>query len=111
MQEKVFNYRKIFLDFAREADSMKRLWWVLLLLVIFSKDCLAMTFSQPIELGRIYFPLAGVKSASIKIENATYIGSKSDGTFQGDVGYSYDRLTKFGSAENDIYVHHKSRYG
>jgi len=54
-----------------------------------------MMFSQPTKIGRIYFPL-GDTDMKITIENATYKGSKSNGTFSGDVGYPYDRLSKFG---------------
>ena len=81
------------------------------MIFIISSNAMAMTFSQPIKIGRIYFPLAGVKNSTIIIENATYKASKSEGSFKGDVGYSYDRLTKFGNVGSDIYIHHNSRYG
>lgn len=69
-----------------------------------------MQFSQPVQIGRMYYAVAAANQ-DVQIYDATYKASKSNGTFKGDIGYSYDRLTKFGNNDNSIYVHHKTRYG
>lgn len=85
---------------------MKKVVILIALILIMSSNCVAMTFSQPMQIGKIMYPPNG----DMVIENATYTSSKPTGKFQNLVTYPYNTVIKFSNEENSIYVHHKSGY-
>lgn len=65
----------------------------------------AMTFSQPVQIGKIFYAPTG-----IQVENATYASNKPIDKVKNLVIYPSDTLLKFGDSENAIFVHHRSGY-
>ena len=73
---------------------------VLLAMFFVVGDCLAMTFSEPVEIGNIFH----TPSTGIVIRKADYISGNSKGIFQGEK--TYGKFTaRWGNESDGIYCH------
>lgn len=85
---------------------MKKFFGVFFLLMIFSSNCFAMTFSQPVEIGKV----GGLPTGGFWINGATYNNGTSYKNGQFDKEWKtklYEKGTAvFGSGRNPLYVHY-----
>lgn len=84
---------------------MKKFFGVLLLLMIFSANCLAMTFSQPVQVGKIiYANMGGYIFEQVSENNGVMKTDKR--SIQRKI---YDHgLARFGEGRDALYLHYDS---
>ena len=82
---------------------MKKLYCGLLMWIIFSADCFAMTFSQPVKIGEVILPPMGF----FDLKGYSY----HDGTLCKEKGYErlklYEKgIARFGEGKDALYFHY-----
>ena len=88
--------------------AFKKFWVMVIFAVMFllSENVSAMTFSQPVKIGKIIYP----PSADMVIEDSTYTSNPPSGKFQNQNTYAYNTIAGFSNGEDSIYVHHMPKH-
>ena len=85
----------------REVIVMKKFLGLLVMLMMIASNCLAMTFSQPVEIGSIFV----TPSSGIVIRGSSYNSGAKWKVFQGETTYR-EGVARWGDEQTGIYFYY-----